>query len=237
MRKPCSDKQDTNNGAGTKQQELQELLHYIPIHGEGCKRTLSKCFFFFLTYQHSRIIFSYCILSCGLGLHRSGKSCRLRWINYLRPDTLRRNFARDEEDLIIRLHALLGNRWSLIAGRLPGRTENEVKNYWNCHIRRKLISMGIDPNNHRLNQSPQNQCISPKWSMMDASTPSKTFGVGCLDVEDETSGSHDLNLTLTIAVPSPPSLPSPVEKKPQNNELKMAEEVESDQFPTLFLFR
>ncbi|XP_044465675.1 transcription factor MYB3-like [Mangifera indica] len=87
----------------------------------------------------------------GEGLLRCGKSCRLRWINYLRPDLKRGNFGEDEEDLIIKLHALLGNRWSLIAGRLPGRTDNEVKNYWNSHLRRKLLSVGINPDNHRIN--------------------------------------------------------------------------------------
>lgn len=47
----------------------------------------------------------------GAGLHRCGKSCRLRWVNYLRPDLKRGNFGEDEEDLIIKLHALLGNRY------------------------------------------------------------------------------------------------------------------------------
>ncbi|KAK2975975.1 hypothetical protein RJ640_013006, partial [Escallonia rubra] len=72
------------------------------------------------------------------GLKRCGKSCRLRWLNYLRPDIKRGNISHDEEELIIRLHKLLGNRWSLIAGRLPGRTDNEVKNYWNTTLGKKV---------------------------------------------------------------------------------------------------
>ncbi|KAJ1439057.1 SANT/Myb domain [Sesbania bispinosa] len=72
------------------------------------------------------------------GLKRSGKSCRLRWMNYLSPGVKHGDFSNQEEDLIIRLHKLLGNRWSLIAGRIPGRTDNQVKNYWNTHLSKKL---------------------------------------------------------------------------------------------------
>ncbi|KAF8017632.1 hypothetical protein BT93_H2736 [Corymbia citriodora subsp. variegata] len=72
------------------------------------------------------------------GLNRCRKSCRLRWLNYLRPNIKRGSFTEEEVDLIIKLHNLLGNRWSLIAGRLPGRTANDVKNYWNCHLSKKL---------------------------------------------------------------------------------------------------
>lgn len=70
-------------------------------------------------------------------------------MNYLRPDIKRGNITPEEDDLIIRLHALLGNRWSLIAGRLPGRTDNEIKNYWNTHLSKKLRSQGTDPNTHK----------------------------------------------------------------------------------------
>ncbi|XP_008244393.1 PREDICTED: transcription factor MYB113-like [Prunus mume] len=69
------------------------------------------------------------------GLYRCRKSCRLRWLNYLKPNIKRGEFTEDEVDLLIRLHKLLGNRWSLIAGRLPGRTSNGVKNYWNTRLR------------------------------------------------------------------------------------------------------
>ncbi|KAL7123445.1 hypothetical protein ACP275_01G105000 [Erythranthe tilingii] len=80
-------------------------------------------------------------LALKSGLNRCGKSCRLRWLNYLRPDIKRGNISDAEEDLILRLHRLLGNRWSLIAGRLPGRTDNEIKNYWNAHLRKKAKLM------------------------------------------------------------------------------------------------
>ncbi|KAH7542879.1 hypothetical protein FEM48_Zijuj02G0122000 [Ziziphus jujuba var. spinosa] len=85
----------------------------------------------------------------GHGLQRCGKSCRLRWINYLRPDLKRGPFSQQEENLIIELHAVLGNRWSQIAAQLPGRTDNEIKNLWNSCIKKKLRQRGIDPNTHK----------------------------------------------------------------------------------------
>ncbi|KAE8670797.1 Transcription factor MYB76 [Hibiscus syriacus] len=84
-----------------------------------------------------------------LGLRRCGKSCRLRWINYLRPDIKRGKFSLQEQKTIIQLHALLGNRWSAIAAYLPKRTDNEIKNYWNTHLKKRLATMGIDPSTHR----------------------------------------------------------------------------------------
>eukprot|EP00249_Psilotum_nudum_P004547 c18062_g1_i1 orf=877-2436(+) len=77
------------------------------------------------------------------GLQRCGKSCRLRWINYLRPDLRRGSFSTKEENLMIELHAAFGNRWSQIAMRLPGRTDNDVKNFWNTHIKKKLLKTKI----------------------------------------------------------------------------------------------
>ncbi|KAH6797130.1 myb domain protein 7 [Perilla frutescens var. hirtella] len=132
-RSPCCEKEHTNKGAWTKEED-ERLINHIKLHGEGCWRSLPK----------------------AAGLLRCGKSCRLRWINYLRPDLKRGNFSQEEDELIINLHGLLGNKWSLIAGRLAGRTDNEIKNYWNTHIKRKLISRGIDPQTHRHlnNQNP-----------------------------------------------------------------------------------
>ncbi|KAK1377805.1 hypothetical protein POM88_024549 [Heracleum sosnowskyi] len=113
-RSPCCSKVGLNRGVWTSAED-KILTDYIQLHGEGRWRNLPK----------------------RAGLMRCGKSCRLRWLNYLRPDIKRGNISDDEEDLIIRLHKLLGNRWSLIAGRLPGRTDNEIKNYWNTSLRKK----------------------------------------------------------------------------------------------------
>ncbi|KAA8546301.1 hypothetical protein F0562_002960 [Nyssa sinensis] len=151
-RSPCCEKAHTNKGAWTKEED-DRLINYIRANGEGCWRSLPK----------------------AAGLLRCGKSCRLRWINYLRPDLKRGNFSEEEDETIIKLHSLLGNKWSLIAGRLPGRTDNEIKNYWNTHIKRKLISRGLDPQTHR----PLNA----------TATTANT----CLEFKNDSSPSLDIN--------------------------------------------
>lgn len=83
------------------------------------------------------------------GLQRCGKSCRLRWTNYLRPDLKHGQFSDVEEQTIVKLHSVVGNRWSLIAAQLTGRTDNDVKNHWNTKLKKKLSGMGIDPVTHK----------------------------------------------------------------------------------------
>ncbi|XP_043693233.1 transcription factor MYB1-like [Telopea speciosissima] len=112
---PCCSKEGLSKGLWSAYED-QILSDYIKTHGEG-------------RWNH---------LPNKAGLNRSGKSCRLRWLNYLRPGIKRGNISPEEEELIIRLHKLLGNRWSLIAGRLPGRTDNEIKNYWNTILGKKV---------------------------------------------------------------------------------------------------
>ncbi|GER43143.1 myb domain protein 9 [Striga asiatica] len=83
------------------------------------------------------------------GLSRCGKSCRLRWVNYLKPGVKRGNFTKEEEDMIIELHSQLGNKWSAIAAKLPGRTDNEIKNFWHTRVgkSRKQSPLSADTNN------------------------------------------------------------------------------------------
>ncbi|KAL2244852.1 protein ODORANT1 [Sesamum indicum] len=135
-RAPCCDKNGLKKGPWTPEED-QKLIDYIQKNGYGNWRTLPK----------------------NAGLQRCGKSCRLRWTNYLRPDIKRGRFSFEEEETIIQLHSILGNKWSAIAARLPGRTDNEIKNYWNTHIRKRLLRMGIDPVTH-----------SPRLDLLDLST-------------------------------------------------------------------
>ncbi|KAJ8767618.1 hypothetical protein K2173_018176 [Erythroxylum novogranatense] len=132
-RQPCCDKLGVKKGPWTAEED-KKLISFILTNGQCCWRAVPKL----------------------AGLRRCGKSCRLRWTNYLRPDLKRGLLTEAEEQLVIDLHARLGNRWSKIAARLPGRTDNEIKNHWNTHIKKKLLKMGIDPVTHEpLHKEPK----------------------------------------------------------------------------------
>ncbi|GKV46530.1 hypothetical protein SLEP1_g53507 [Rubroshorea leprosula] len=103
------------------------LTHYIARHGEGRWNILAKC----------------------AGLKRTGKSCRLRWLNYLKPDIKRGNLTPQEQLLILELHSKWGNRWSKIAHHLPGRTDNEIKNYWRTRVQKQARQLNIESNSKK----------------------------------------------------------------------------------------
>ncbi|KAL3818030.1 hypothetical protein ACJIZ3_003935 [Penstemon smallii] len=130
----CCNQQKVKRGLWSPEED-EKLIKYITTHGYGCWSEVPE----------------------KAGLQRCGKSCRLRWINYLRPDIRRGRFTPEEEKLIINLHAAVGNRWAHIASHLPGRTDNEIKNYWNSWIKKKIRKPSRATTNSNQSSQSQNQ--------------------------------------------------------------------------------
>ncbi|KAL5981988.1 hypothetical protein ACLOJK_016055, partial [Asimina triloba] len=142
-------------------EEDDKLMNYMLRNGQGCWSDVAR----------------------NAGLQRCGKSCRLRWINYLRPDLKRGAFSPHEQDLIIHLHSILGNRWSQIAARLPGRTDNEIKNFWNSTIKKRLRNSSSSSPNHS-----------------DSPEPKEAMGVGLRSIHE-----HDIMAMCMNSSSSSPS--------------------------------
>ncbi|XP_074588689.1 uncharacterized protein LOC141844548 [Curcuma longa] len=116
-RAPCCDKANVKRGPWLPEEDAV-LRSYIEKHGTGG---------------------NWIALPLKAGLNRCGKSCRLRWLNYLRPDIKHGGFTEEEDNVIFSLYSKLGSRWSIIASHLRGRTDNDIKNYWNTKLKKKLI--------------------------------------------------------------------------------------------------
>ncbi|KAJ4961925.1 hypothetical protein NE237_021835 [Protea cynaroides] len=161
------------------------------------------------------------------GLRRCRKSCRLRWLNYLSPTIKRGDFTQDEVDLLLKLHKLLGNRWSLIAGRLPGRTANDIKNFWNTRFNRKnsgaTATEGeeIEARNH---VSKRNEVIRPQpWTF----SKNSKWLLGNLSFSTSPEPSANINTTRLCNSKEMLCMPSPV--LPNSTEGSRLEQ-ESDSF-------
>ncbi|KAG7538777.1 SANT/Myb domain [Arabidopsis suecica] len=149
-RKPCCVGEGLKKGAWTTEED-KKLISYIHDHGEGGWRDIPQ----------------------KAGLKRCGKSCRLRWTNYLKPEIKRGEFSSEEEQIIIMLHASRGNKWSVIARHLPRRTDNEIKNYWNTHLKKRLIEQGLDPVTHKPLASSSNPTVDENLNSLNDSSSDK----------------------------------------------------------------
>lgn len=117
-RAPCCDKANVKRGPWSPEEDAT-LKRYVETQGTGG---------------------NWIALPQKAGLKRCGKSCRLRWLNYLRPDIKHGNFTEDEDQVICTLYSQIGSRWSIIASHLPTRTDNDVKNYWNTKLKKRLLA-------------------------------------------------------------------------------------------------
>ncbi|MCE3051217.1 hypothetical protein HAX54_049142 [Datura stramonium] len=139
-RAPCCDKANVKRGPWSPEED-SKLKAYIEQHGTGG---------------------NWITLPQKVGLKRCGKSCRLRWLNYLRPNIKHGEFTDEEDNIICSLYMSIGSRWSIIAAQLPGRTDNDIKNYWNTRLKKKLLLCNKQRKDHR----PRNGYNHNKLEMM-----------------------------------------------------------------------
>ncbi|KAK1419169.1 hypothetical protein QVD17_28329 [Tagetes erecta] len=181
-RTPCCSKVGLHRGAWSVDED-KLLIDHIQTHGQGQWRSLPS----------------------KAGLLRCGKSCRLRWMNYLRPGIKRGNFTTEENDIIIQLRSAHGNRWSLIAAKLPGRTDNEIKNYWNAHLQ-KVVENNSDHSKPSANKSLKKKRkrrklddLKEKTTSQEKSTKVKTTNVDSVPASSSSFSSSTVNVPATVS--------------------------------------
>ncbi|KAF5821825.1 putative transcription factor MYB-HB-like family [Helianthus annuus] len=128
------------------------------------------------------------------GLSRSGKSCRLRWMNYLKPNIKRGNFSNEEDEIILHSHSVLGNKWSAIASKLPGRTDSEVKNYWHAHLKKRVSRYNKNPETHEQNGESEFGCNNMDEMEQPVNHLNKVLE-SCLTYEDDSFPSSTSTIT------------------------------------------
>eukprot|EP00253_Pinus_taeda_P001229 PITA_01229 len=153
-RAPCCDKANVKKGPWSPEEDTK-LKEYIEKHGtEG----------------------NWIALPQKVGLKRCGKSCRLRWLNYLRPNLKHGGFSEEEDNIICNLYISIGSRWSIIAAQLPGRTDNDIKNYWNTKLKKKLLGKHKEGQSHRLAIAKQESKHMQSYTVSKAITSANIYG-------------------------------------------------------------
>ncbi|CAN6450203.1 unnamed protein product [Victoria cruziana] len=162
-RAPCCDKANVKKGPWSPEEDAK-LRAYIEQYGTGG---------------------NWIALPQKIGLKRCGKSCRLRWLNYLRPNIKHGGFSEEEDNIICSLYISIGSRWSIIAAQLPGRTDNDIKNYWNTRLKKKLLGKRKDSQARRLssamNQDPKEDDALDDLSSVVAQTGMQSFSSSALE--------------------------------------------------------
>ncbi|CAN4125920.1 unnamed protein product [Withania somnifera] len=140
------------------------------------------------------------IRSKGL-LQRTGKSCRLRWVNKLRPNLKNGvKFSAEEERTVIELQAQFGNRWARIATYMPGRTDNDVKNFWSSRQKRlaKILRTSVPQPS-----KPQKNLHTEAVPSLEAPKLNSLAEERSLSVSQYCSSSYTNNFDTTNMVPLP----------------------------------
>nr|URY18832.1 MYB protein [Zanthoxylum bungeanum] len=165
-------------------QEDSLLMNYVAIHGEGRWNTVAR----------------------SAGLKRTGKSCRLRWLNYLRPDVRRGNITLQEQLMILELHSQWGNRWSKIAEYLPGRTDNEIKNYWRTRVQKQAKQLKCDVNSKQFRDTLRYVWMPRLLEQIRAKPDSNSSTTTFTEVSDVTESGSDRNIMPELSGASSDSL-------------------------------
>ncbi|KAL0446864.1 UNVERIFIED_CONTAM: Transcription factor [Sesamum latifolium] len=169
------------------------LIQYISCHGEGRWNSLAKF----------------------AGLKRTGKSCRLRWLNYLKPDIKRGNLTPHEQLTILELHSKWGNRWSKIAQHLPGRTDNEIKNYWRTRVQKQARQLKVDSNSKKFLEAIRTfwmPRLMEKMEQDSSLTSSPPSSISSMETQNFTAPSP-----VSSQVPQPSSKPGNVVNSSDSN--------------------
>ncbi|RDX86405.1 Transcription factor MYB36, partial [Mucuna pruriens] len=189
-RAPCCDKASVKKGPWSPEED-KKLKEYIEKHGTGG---------------------NWIALPQKAGLKRCGKSCRLRWLNYLRPNIKHGDFSDEEDRIICSLFVNIGSRWSIIAAQLPGRTDNDIKNYWNTKLKKKL--MGLLPLSHHRKQpsfqssslqnpppSPSSHQLYGEYCTYTPMTPSSFTGMQPLSLPSSNYATTSSTTTTSVSHP------------------------------------